>query len=126
MPAEAPAPPHLPDALADMLCRAQASERTVRGPDRRCAFRVTRHLIGAALDAGYAAADVAACLNLTEESVCARAERGSWLTALEVQSLVGGDATVVARLVDLDVLTRRMGVNGEPVFSAAPIVRTVS
>lgn len=76
--------------LAEFLQRLHQSELIATGAHRRPAFRLTREVIGAALDEHVSITELATCLDVTVGSVRGRAERtGATITAAAISSLTG-------------------------------------
>lgn len=80
-------PTRLPIGVESLLLEAQAHELDQSVLSRRIAYRTTRIVIGAVLEAGYSASAVAGVLGVTPESVRRRIERDGHLSANVVAEL---------------------------------------
>jgi hypothetical protein len=114
--------PGLSEPLNSLLLEAREIEAIACGPDRRQAYRITRILIGALLDAGFTATAVASCLGTTNGSVLNRAERNGVLRLSTIGALTGlpADDAVLLSLVPVS-----RGELGEPVYRAVELVRAL-
>jgi hypothetical protein len=112
----------LGEPLNSLLLAAREVEAIACGPDRRQAYRITRILIGALLDAGFTATAVASCLGTTNGSVQNRAERNGVLRLSTIAGLTGLPADD-AFLLSLVPVSRDE--QGEPVYRAVELVRAL-
>ena len=117
----APGRTGLSESLSTLLLEARELEVGATGADRLPAFRTSRILIGALLDAGFSAAAIASCLGITTGSVRDRAERDGVLRWSTIRSLTAlADAGQLTSVVPLASPQR-----GEPVFRALELVRAL-
>jgi hypothetical protein len=110
-----------------MLRRAQAAESAARGSQRRAAFRLTRQLIGGAIDAGYPADAIAECLGVTVGSLRNRTERNGLLSVAEIELLTNLSLATLLRWRIGGVLTvERIDTAGQPSYRAAEIIQALT
>ncbi|MCW2524648.1 MAG: hypothetical protein JWO63_2983 [Frankiales bacterium] len=113
----------LPPRIATLLQEAHAAELIAVGSGRRVAWRTTRQVLGAVLEAGYATSAVADCLRISAGEVRARATADGWLADSTISALTGFSSEVIAGWHDLGLLpTRRLGPGGRFHYPAADVV----
>jgi hypothetical protein len=82
-----------------------------------------RDVLGGAIEAGYSIETVAACVQVSAESVRARASRGSWLAASEIVGPLGIEHNTLARWRAAGRLpSERVGERGELLYPAADVL----
>jgi hypothetical protein len=108
--------------LNSLLLEAREIEAIATGSDRLQAYRISRILIGALLDAGFTATAVAVCLGTTNGSVLNRAERNGVLRLSTIRILTGLPADDEV-LMSLAPVSR--GELDEPVYRAVELVRAL-
>jgi len=117
----------IPPALSAALRRAHIIETAASGPSRRAAFRVTRELIGAAVETGYSIPAIARCLAVKTETVRARIANDGWLSADTVALLADVSSATVQRWHDTGLLPRqRLGPDGQACYAAVDLVRVLA
>lgn len=79
---------HMTADIARLLRNASAAEREAGSPDRRAAYRNTRGIIGAVLDAGFSTESIAQIFQVKADTVRSRAQRNGRLTRDAIQHLV--------------------------------------
>ena len=117
----------LPGRLAQLLRQAQAAESVAAGPERRIAWRTTRQVLGAVLEAGYPTAAVADCLGISAGEVRARATADGWLaeaTIVELAELTS--AAILAWHQRGDLPVRRRGPGDQLHYPAIDLVRLLA
>ncbi|MBD8103830.1 MULTISPECIES: hypothetical protein [Plantibacter] len=78
----------LTPALVRLIENACRAERTASGTHRRGAFRDTRCIIGAVLEAGFVPHELAKIIGVQVESVITRRQVGGRLTVASAQALM--------------------------------------
>ncbi|WP_420367198.1 hypothetical protein [Curtobacterium sp. L1-20] len=105
----------VPPAIATVLLAARAAENSASGPDRRDAFRTTRHLLGGCRVAGIPLEDLAALFQVRADTIRNRAY---------VDGLVPAATFVDLARVSLDDLTGWQRDGLLPAASTDPGYRT--
>ena len=117
----------LPGRVARLLRQAQAAELVAAGPERRIAWRTTRQVLGAVLEAGYSTAAVAQCLSITAGEVRARATADGWLAEATILTLA---ELTPAAILDWhqrgDLPLRRHGPGDQLHYPAIDLVRLLA
>ncbi|MFI5059963.1 MAG: hypothetical protein ACHP7F_00835 [Actinomycetales bacterium] len=92
----------LGEPLSSLLLEARELEEAATGADRLRAYRTSRILIGALLEAGFSATAIASCLGITNGSVRNRAEPDGVLLWSTIRSLTErADAQLLVPMVPL-------------------------
>jgi hypothetical protein len=113
----------LPARIVTLLRSSQAAELAAAGPQRRVAWRTTRQLLGAVIEAGYPASVVARCLNISAGEVRARATADGWLAVSTIAELTGFSADVFADWHETGLMpTCRLGPGEEPHYPAVELI----
>ncbi|MEO7015798.1 MAG: hypothetical protein ABI130_01255, partial [Leifsonia sp.] len=111
----------LGEPLSSLLLEARELEEAAIGADRLRAYRTSRILIGALLEAGFSATAIASCLGITNGSVRNRAEPDGVLLWSTIRSLTErADARLLVSMMPLTPSHP-----GEHAFRAVELVRAL-
>jgi hypothetical protein len=109
--------------VANLLQRALAAERIASGPQRRPAYRVTRELLGGALEVGYSPLDLSVCLGISAASIRTRISTGGWLATSTLAELADIGAEQIQHWRSEGLLpNERSAPSGESYFAAADVI----